>query len=140
MARQAIETELLTLERRFWQSMMDKDRKAADDLTDFPCIVAGPQGVASLDKKAFAATLEAGNWEIRDFAFGDDVQVRRLSDDVALIAYKVREKLTVDREPVTLEAAETSVWVRRDGRWRCAMHTEALSGDPFGRDRKAAAH
>lgn len=82
--------------------------------------------------------LDTGEWEIRDFAFGDDVQVRRLSDDVALIAYKVREKLTVEDKPVTLEAAETSVWVRRDGAWRCAMHTESLSGDPYGRDRKAA--
>jgi len=28
--------------------------------------------------------------------------------------------------------------VRRDGRWRCVLHTEALAGDPFGRDRAAA--
>jgi hypothetical protein len=50
----------------------------------------------------------------------------------------VHEDLTVDGKPVTLDAAESSTWVRRDGRWACAMHTEAIAGDPFGRDSAAA--
>ena len=36
---------------------------------------------------------------------------------------------------MALDAADSSTWVRRDGRWLCAMHTEAIAGDPFGRDR-----
>jgi hypothetical protein len=36
---------------------------------------------------------------------------------------------------LTLEAADSSTWVRRDGKWLCAVHTEALKGDPFGRDK-----
>ena len=65
--------------------------------------------------------------------------VRMLSDDVGILAYKVRERLTVDGQPMTLEASDASTWVRRDGRWVCAMHNEAIAGDPFGRDRKAPA-
>jgi hypothetical protein len=41
----------------------------------------------------------------------------------------------VDGKAVTLDAADASTWVRRDGRWRCALHTESIQGDPFGRDR-----
>jgi hypothetical protein len=48
----------------------------------------------------------------------------------------VREQLTVDGNPLTLEAADASTWVRRDGRWVCALHTESIAGDPFGRDRQ----
>jgi hypothetical protein len=36
---------------------------------------------------------------------------------------------------VTLDVVETSVWVRTDGQWLCAAHTESIRGDPFGRDR-----
>jgi hypothetical protein len=61
-----------------------------------------------------------------------------LSDDVAIVAYTVHEDLTVEGKPVSLDAAESSTWVRRDGNWLCAMHTEALTGDPFGRDRVRA--
>jgi hypothetical protein len=62
-------------------------------------------------------------------------QVRLLRDDVAIVAYQVYEELTVDGKPVTLDAADSSTWVRRNGRWLCALHTEAIAGDPFGRDR-----
>ena len=50
---------------------------------------------------------------------------------------RVHEDLTVEGEPVSLDAADASVWVRREGHWRCAMHTESITGDPFGRDRRS---
>ena len=51
------------------------------------------------------------------------------------VGREVHEELTVDGKPLTLDAADTSTWVRREGRWLCALHTEAIAGDPFGRDR-----
>jgi hypothetical protein len=33
-----------------------------------------------------------------------------------------------------VDAADSSTWVHRDGRWLCALHTEAIAGAPFGRD------
>lgn len=48
------------------------------------------------------------------------------------------EDLTVNGSPIALDASESSTWIRRDGRWLCAQHSEAIHGDPFGRDRKAA--
>lgn len=47
----------------------------------------------------------------------------------------MHEELTVDGKRVALDAADASTWVRRNGRWVCALHTESLAGDPFGRDR-----
>jgi hypothetical protein len=64
------------------------------------------------------------------------VIARAVTDDVAVVAYKVREQMTVDGKPLTLEAADASTWVRRDGRWLCALHTESIAGDAFGRDRQ----
>ena len=55
------------------------------------------------------------------------------------VTVTVTNVVTVDGEPVSLEAADVSTWVRRDGRWLCALHTESLAGDPFGRDRQPSA-
>jgi len=67
-----------------------------------------------------------------------DLDVRLLRDDVAVVAYKVHEELTVEGKRVTLDAADASTWIRRDGRWACSLHAEAVVGDPFGRDRRPA--
>jgi hypothetical protein len=133
-----IKSELLGLEKQYWQAMKDKDPAAAIRLTEFPCIIAGAQGVAPIDEKTFASMLNAPSWTLQEFALQDGAQVRLLTNDVAIVAYKVREKQVVEEKPVTIEASDTSVWVRRDGRWLCALHTESLAGDPFGRDRRPA--
>jgi len=69
----------------------------------------------------------------RDTETIEDMHVRPLGDDAAIIAYKVKESMVVDGENVELEAFDSSVWTRRDGKWVCALHTESLAGDPFGR-------
>lgn len=134
MASTTIEKELLGLERQFWQAMKDHDVEAAMKLTDFPCILAGPQGVSRVDKKSFEKMMSAATFEIDDFQL-DDAEVRLIGDDVAVVAYKVHEDLTVDGKSISLDASDSSTWIRRDGRWVCALHSEALVGDPFGRDR-----
>jgi hypothetical protein len=133
-----IERELVKLERRYWQALKDKDIDAAMELTDEPCIVAGAQGVGLIDHPTYVRMMEHASWTIVDFEIGDDVQVRPLGEDTAVLAYTVHEELEVDGEPVAFDAADTSIWVRRDGRWRCASHTESIAGDPYGRDRGSA--
>jgi ketosteroid isomerase-like protein len=138
MTEGPIEAQLLDHERQYWQAIKDRDVVAAMRLTDDPCIVAGAQGVARITREAFAGMLKAGGWTLHEFTLSE-VQVRVLSEDVAIVAYKVKELLTVDGKPLTLEAADSSTWVRREGQWMCALHTEALAGDPFGRDRQPMA-
>ena len=132
-----IEAQLLDLEKQYWQAIKDKDVQAAMRLTDDTCIITGAQGVARITRDAFAGMLQAGGWTLHEFTLSD-VQVRVLSEDVAILAYKVKELLTVEGKSVTVDAADSSAWVKRDGQWMCALHTEALSGDPFGRDRQPA--
>ena len=135
MTPQAAEKELVQLEKRYWQAMKEKDVDAAMRLTDDPCIITGAQGIARIDHETFKGMMTGAEWSLNDYDVSD-VQVRLLSDDVAIVAYKVAENLTVEGKPVKLEAADSSTWVRRDGRWVCALHTEAITGDPWGRDRR----
>jgi hypothetical protein len=133
-----LEAEILGLEKKFWQSMIDKDSKAGAELTADPCLVTGAQGVGRIDRKTFTQMMDGGTWELHDFDFSD-VKVERVTDDVAVIAYKVREELTVDGKKLTMDAADASTWVRREGKWTCILHTESVLGDPYGRDRKPMA-
>jgi ketosteroid isomerase-like protein len=132
-----IEAKLLDYEKQYWQAIKDRDVPAAMRLTDDPCIITGAQGVARITRTAFAGMLQAGGWTLHEFTLSD-MQLRLLGDDVAIIAYKVKELLTVDGKSLTVEAADSSTWIRREGQWMCALHTEALLGDPFGRDKRPA--
>jgi hypothetical protein len=134
MTTQTVEAELLDLERRYWRAIKDKDIEGARRLTDFPCVVAGASGVASIDENSFVTMMKSASYTLKRFEMKNE-QVRLLRDDVAVVAYQVREELTIDGENVTLEAADLSTWVRRGRRWVCAAHTESVSGDPYGRDR-----
>jgi hypothetical protein len=109
MATRTITKELLELELRFWQAMKEKDADAAVDLLDETGIVTGAQGATRLDRKTLVGMLKDQSWTIDDFEIADGADVLQLTDDVAVVARQI-----------------------------CALHTESIIGDPFGRDRLPA--
>jgi uncharacterized protein (TIGR02246 family) len=134
----ATEQELAAVEHDFWRAMQNKDARRAEALTDDGCIVVGAQGVSAIDSAAMGKMTAEGKWELKEFVFDDaSRRVRFLTDDIAIVAYKVSERVVIDGKPLSIEANDASVWVRRDGAWRCALHTESLAGDPYGRDKRA---
>jgi hypothetical protein len=130
----SLEQDILAREKKFWQAMIDKDAEAGAAMIADAAIVTGAQGVGKIDPRSFAMMMERGTWTLHKFEFSD-VQVTEVTKDVAVIAYKVREELTVDGKPLTMEAADASTWVRKGDDWVCALHTESVLGDPYGRDR-----
>jgi uncharacterized protein (TIGR02246 family) len=132
------EQELIDVERRFWNAMQEKDAEAASSLTDDQCVIVGAQGVSAIDANTMAKLTSEGEWELKHYAFDEQArQIRFLTDDIAIVAYPVTERVIVNGETLPIKANDSSVWVRRDGQWRCALHTESLAGDPFGRDKAA---
>ena len=134
MGNQNVEQELIELEKQYWTALKDNDVDAALRLTDDSVIVTGAQGVGRIDHNMFRGMMQGATWKLHDFQL-TDLQVLMVRDDVGIVAYKVREDMTVDGKPLTLQAADASTWVRRNDRWVCALHTESIAGDPYGRDR-----
>lgn len=130
-----IETEIIGLEQKFWDAMKNKDIRTMESLTDETCILTGPHGATKFKKTDFSSMINQQNYELVDFKFQDDWQVSVLNEETAVIAYKVEENLTVDGNPITLNVADSSTWIKKDGAWVCSLHTESILGDPFGRDR-----
>lgn len=127
-----ISQELMTLEKKYWKAIKDKDPKTAASLSLDPCVVVGAQGIGELDRRTLKKMLQSATYDLKEFSF-EDVHISKISDDVVSVAYKVKETLAVGGEDIQLEAYDASVWVWRDGKWVCAVHTESIAGDPFGR-------
>ena len=116
------EQQLLDVEKRFWDAMKTKNADVAGQMTDDKCIVVGAQGVSAIDPQTMSKLTTEGKWELQQYSFDPkNSQVR----------------FVVDGKTLPIEANDSSVWVRRDGEWLCALHTESLAGDPYGRDRRA---
>ncbi len=130
------EQEVLDLERGFWETMKTKDGKSAAAMTADGCIVAGASGVSAIDSAMMEQMMAGGKWTLEKYSFDEKSRVVRfVNDDLAIVGYRVDEQLQVEGKPVTLQAYDTSVWSRRDGKWMCVLHTESVAGDPYGRDR-----
>jgi hypothetical protein len=125
--------ELISLEKRFWQTMIDRDVETATGLMADTCIITGAQGVAQIDKATFGKMLEGGKWTLHDYSF-DEVKVIQPTADLAVVGYKVTEHVTVDGKRIEMKAADASTWIRQGDRWVCVLHTESVLGDPFGRN------
>ena len=138
MTNAGLTRELLQLERRYWKAIQDQDAETAMSLSDETCIVVGAQGVGKLTRAALGGMMtSAATCTIDAFELDDRAQVAQVTEDVAILAYKVHEDVTVDGKKVSFDASDASTWVKRGGKWRCALHTESILGDPFGRDRVA---
>jgi hypothetical protein len=129
MAKQSTEQELVALEKRYWRAMQDNDVETAVSLTDFPCIVAGSRGVRSVDERAYREMIASPTYQVKQFTVKGEMQARMVSEDVGIVAYEIHERLNVNGSPITIDATDASAWVRRGGRWRCALHTESIAGD-----------
>lgn len=139
MAEQAMADmdAFLALEQRFWNAMKDRDDRAAMELSDDPTLVVGAQGAGEMPRQALGAMLRQSTWELLAFEI-DSLVVREVAPGVVVTAYKVTEELSVEGAHLTLEAFDSSVWVKRNNSWVCSLHTESPAGDPFGRGRRTA--
>jgi uncharacterized protein (TIGR02246 family) len=136
--QQAEQEEIAALERRYWDAVRGRDAATASALSEDPCVVVGTLGIGEIDRKELAGMMAGDSYDLQEFDFGE-VHVRRVAPDVAITAYRVDEKVRVDGENLALRVFDSSVWVRRDGKWRCALHTESPAGDPFGRTARSGA-
>ncbi len=112
--------DITTLEKKYWAAMAARDFDTVKNLTKFPCIVAGKQGIMSVDEPSYKKMFDQNSHKImtvKDIS-GELVQT---GEDHAMIAYLV--ELDYDGQP--MKCACSSTWIKDNGNWKCAMHTES---------------
>src|SRR5262249_8847373 len=117
--------EIVALEKDFWNAMRRKDGARASQLAGNVALTTGARGVASIPKQKMGEMTEEGNWTLESYEF-DDIQVVTPTPDVAIIAYKVRQNVTMDGKQQELRAADSSTWVRGPDGWECHAHSETF--------------
>jgi ketosteroid isomerase-like protein len=116
---------IVELETRFWQTMVDKDAKAAKTMIADECLITGAMGAMQIDPGKYEAMTRDGKWTLQSFKF-NDIEVIFPADDVAVIAYEVHQKGEMADKPMDLRCADSTTWVREGDTWKCALHTETI--------------
>ena len=116
---------IVGLEKTFWQSMVDKDADKAMTMIADECLITGPSGAMRIDPGKYKAMMKDGQWTLDTFEFSD-LKVIFPAEDTAVVAYKVHQKGELKGEPMDLECADSTAWVKDGRAWKCALHTETI--------------
>jgi len=90
--------EIVALEKSYWDAMKRKDGRRTSELSGKASLVTGARGIMRIQKDKMREMTEEGNWTLNSYAF-EDVEVSTPAPDVALIAYTVRQSVTMDGKP-----------------------------------------
>ncbi|KAF0813461.1 hypothetical protein IGB42_01812 [Andreprevotia sp. IGB-42] len=122
---QTANRELIDLENRFWQSLVDEDTDTAISLLAEPALMVSSHGAMSFDHAGYRKMAEKSPMVVKSFALSD-VNVVQPSADTAILTYRVKQAFGTrgKADDVTQEMTDSSVWTRDGGNWRCVMHTE----------------
>jgi hypothetical protein len=124
--------EIIKLEKSYWDAMKRKDGAKTAELSGKTSIVTGARGVMSIPKARMGKMTEEGNWTLDSYEFSD-IEVATPTPDVAIIAYTVKQKGTMDGKSSNLHAADSSTWIRGPQGWECHAHSETfLDGKQAG--------
>lgn len=115
-----MKNDIENLEKEYWEAMAAQDFQTVKSLTKFPCITAGKQGVMSMDEPTYKRMFEGGAGKQMAVKNISNVQIQNGTDH-AMIAYLI--ELEFDGQAMT--CACSSTWVKENGKWLCAMHTES---------------
>ena len=120
--------EIVALETSYWEAIKAKDGAKTAKLSGEKAIVTGVQGVMSIPKAKMGEMTKTGDWTLESYAF-DNVEVVTPTEDVAIIVYTVRQKVTMKGKPQELHAADASTWIRGENGWECHSHSETILTD-----------
>lgn len=120
-----METQIIELEKRYWQGMENHDYEIVKKLTHFPCIIAGKNGVQSVDEASFKKMFESGDDDKIKVLNISDVESQLIAENTAIIAYAIELGITDDKQKGAMKCACTSTWIKDNNNWVCVLHTEA---------------
>jgi hypothetical protein len=112
--------QLLEVERKLWRNDVKLYR---DNLVEEALLVFPETGVISRDFALDAIRIEnsAGSrWAEVDIT---DVRALPLVPDVAVLTYRVTARW--ERETTAMTALASSVYLRRNGGWKVALHQQS---------------
>lgn len=119
-----METQIIELEKKYWQGMENHDYETVKNLTHFPCIVAGKTGLQSVDEATFKKMFESADGNKIKVLNISDVESQLLAENTAVTAYQIELEMADAKQNTPMKCVCTSTWINENNNWVCALHTE----------------
>ena len=116
---------IVDLETRFWKALVAKDTAKAAALIADECLITGPSGAMRINPNKYTQMMQDGEWSLDTFEFSD-VKVIFPAEDTAVVAYKVHQRGELKGQPMDMQCADSTAWVKDGRAWKCALHTETI--------------
>ena len=120
--------DIIALETSYWEAIQIKDGAGTSRLSGKVSLVTGAKGVMTIAKSKMGQLTEDGNWTLESYAF-DDIEVTIPTHNVAIIAYTVTQRVTMDGKAQDFRAANSSTWIHGADGWECHAHSETFLKD-----------
>lgn len=124
METSLLQSQVLQLEKQYWQAMTDQDVETAISLTHFPCLVSGPQGSQQVTEEQYRKMMASSDGSQYKDVKLESPQVEIINENTAVITYATKVK--------GMKMLDTSLWIREGEGWTCGYHSE------FPENRQAA--
>jgi ketosteroid isomerase-like protein len=119
-----MENQILELEKKYWDAMESHDFNTVKSLTRFPCLIAGQNGVQSVDEASFKKMFDSGKGKQMKVLNISNEEIQVMNDN-AIIAYLIELENNADGEQSSKKCACASAWVKENNNWVCSLHTES---------------
>jgi ketosteroid isomerase-like protein len=116
--------EIERLERAFWQSLVDRDASAAKRMLAPEALMVSSHGTMRFDPAQYEKMLLDPKHGLIEYTLSD-MDVLFPTDDIAIATYRAHQKMEMDGKRLEQDVVDSSTWVRVDGGWKCAAHTES---------------
>ena len=125
-----METQIIELEKKYWQGMENHDYETVKKLTRFPCIIAGKNGVHSVDEANFKKMFDSGDGDKIKVLNFSDVQTQLVAENTAVIYRHSKAKAWLQYHPGSLLAPPI---LFSGNYFSCLFHfrREALPGQDY---------
>jgi ketosteroid isomerase-like protein len=120
-----MESQIIELEKMYWQGMENHDYETVKGLTRFPCIVAGKEGVQSIDEETFKKMFESTNGDQIKVLNFSGIETQLIGENAAVTAYQIELAVADDNQKGPMKCACTSTWAKENEKWVCVLHTES---------------
>ncbi|MDQ6472457.1 nuclear transport factor 2 family protein [Flavobacterium sp. LHD-80] len=119
-----MEGQILELEKKYWQGVENNDYEIVRNLTLFPCIVAGKNGIQSISEADFKNMFDSGQTNKIKVLKIYEVKEKLIAENTAVIGYLLDFEIVDNSQKGAIKCACTSTWIKENDKWACAMHTE----------------
>lgn len=115
--------EILELEKKFFQTMVDKDGDTATAMCGKDVLVSGSQRAVPVKGADMGKMMAEGKWDLRSFEISD-FNVVFPTDELAVSGYKADMDMVMDGKPMKMSTFDSSTWMKDGDSWICIQHSE----------------